>query len=564
MVTGATASPQPDTTPTIGAPAIVNAVQVPGEENVIMVGNRRYARVSTATNMMALTIAGLMTLSGTTAATTGLVRDMAFAASAIPIRSVEIGAHPMQHETMECAAATNLSNLQNPHESVWCIKGASVTYTRTGDTVTVVGVEAPMPGDNDTFVSIKFADGSTRETQMSSLQRPTIASTICMLTSDDFRRAAKCLDSGCSHHLFSEQYVTDNPSLFQNATSAEVTSMPTSIGNWQGTSAKVIRYVWYTDMWPTDRGMRNVKLGPCIVSGSATMNLLSEELVVQQLNISTIFRNDGRGKYMEFQDGAKTYLKHHQHLQYVPDELQQSYRAPDWKINATPTDDDSTVNASSTRAPDATPIPTADRDKAWNLHKCFIKDRFTIHDGAGGEIPPSEDLLRNCEIAHTADMDDKCNTEHTAWTSTAWRKFSACFGFRDKTKLVKAAKSAGIKLAARDMRHCEAGLKGNARLKPDPPSTERTKWKVGDCLAQDPVPLPCTGYGNKNVVFFTADMMTGKVEVFPAENKSSSSAIDATTEYVRSSPAYRNRGQKMPLVFKSDSESIYTSAQFFA
>ena len=588
------------TTPTVPATAstapdhiegTVAASFVPGHQNTLQVGNHRYQRLGSATfapvnALAAIAMAGVMTLSGATALTT-VGRDITFSA-----QSIQVGTHPMMHVNVACNVVGN---------------------TTVSDQQTVTSNNTWVPPTSSTHPIFHSS------TELAPATAEIASATICMLSADAFRRAAKCLDSGCSHHLFSEQYVADNPTLFTKALPSDTAAMPTRVGNWQGTAVDIERYVWYTDIWPTDRGNRTIRLGPCIVQSGATMNLLSEQLIVEQLQVSTIFRPDGKGKYLEFKDGARIYLTHHQHLQYLPthdngtvsavshsdaiDDFQDmptlagdsdddeettagdsadkavlqpppylpegQYHCDQAQHHIDPppfphTDYNMSTNAAPPRSVDSTPITPEDRETAWKYQNLFLRNRHTVHDGSGGETTPSDDLLRTCRLAHDADLDEKCESEHTAWVSKDWRKFAACFGFRDKTKLLKVAKAAGYKVSARDMRYCEQGLTGNARLQRDPPSTGRTQYKVGDCISQDPVPLPCKGYGNNTYAFFTVDHGTGKVEIFPAKDKSSKSAIDGITEYIRNSTAYRGLAQMMPKVFKSDSESIYTSTYFVA
>lgn len=489
----------------VAAP-IVDAHVVDGNAQILQVGNRRYQRLpNTMFNAVAIPLAmiGIVTLA-----------DTALASRETPSRDVTFAAGTASH---------------------------FVQSTHDGETVLI----DPAHQQSDIW---NHTDQPTSSTRFDSKMawEDTTYTTVCMLSADRFRQAARCLDSGCSHHLFSEQYVQDNPSKFQNATSTETAGMPTLIGNWQGTAVPIQRFVWYTDTWPTDRGPRSIRLGPCLVQKDASMNLLSEELVIKQLNVTAIFRPNGHGKYLEFDDGARMYLNHHQHLQYVPD----AHDSP------------ALANATPTRAPDSTPIAPEDRDIAWRYKATFLKDRHTRRDPDGSEVAPTEALIRSCRLAFDADLADKVTEEHSSWVSTGWRKFSAIFGFRDKKKLAKVARAAKINVTARDRLYCEAGLEGRARLKPDAPSTAHTDLNVGDKISQDPVPLPSTGHNGSKYVFFTADHSTGKVDVHATEDKSSASAIEAILEYIRSSVAYRRLHIMMPKVFKSDSEAIYFSDYF--
>ncbi len=57
-----------------------------------------------------------------------------------------------------------------PTPPEWCVKGATVLYTSTGEECSIVAVHPPMPADTTTFVTISF-DGSdsTRETSVDKL-----------------------------------------------------------------------------------------------------------------------------------------------------------------------------------------------------------------------------------------------------------------------------------------------------------------------------------------------------------------------------------------------------------
>ena len=50
--------------------------------------------------------------------------------------------------------------------------GAIWTYTRTGEAVEIVSIEPPIPGDDDTYLSVRLPNADIRETCGSKLGAP--------------------------------------------------------------------------------------------------------------------------------------------------------------------------------------------------------------------------------------------------------------------------------------------------------------------------------------------------------------------------------------------------------
>ena len=361
----------------------------------------------------------------------------------------------------------------------------------------------------------------------------------CWLSAEDFGRAAMCVDSGASHHIFSAKYVAAFPEKFKPVALEETRTMPNHVGNWTGTSTKVRRYVWYEDGWPTDKGEHPVRLGPCIVSEASQWNLLSEELTVGQLDV--VFTHDRDGKRIQFRDDhSVSWLHHSNGLQFVSPE--------------------SSKRADAHIVGEVEQNVTDDVVQAREHQRTFVQDKFTqILDNV--EVPPSDAFLQNYDVAYDHDLSLAEATLKSTVMSRTFEKLREILGFRSPPQVVKFANAAGMKLSDKDKKHSAAGLQGNAKLKPDVPGPTR-QHHCGDKISQDPCRLPVIGFGGVTTVFFTSDAALGTVGVHATKDKSSMSAIESILEYIRQSNAYQRLGITRPKILKTDSEAIYTSETF--
>ena len=399
---------------------------------------------------------------------------------------------------------------------------------------------------HNTTTTSNSTNGTTPSTDLTTVHEHSL----CFLGADLWMQATKCLDSGCTHHIFSAKYVEDNPEKFTFVEPQTVPWMPRQVGSWEGTGVPVSTYVMFKDVVPTDRGDKDFVIGPCIVSDRSEMNLISEALMVNDLDCSVV--HDKQGKRIVFADGAISWLDNKIGLQFLKE-------CEDRQRNVKQQAFEGFANFG-----DAKDHVDVDTSSYFDLVYGFVRDKFTLREQDQVDVPPSDAFMGFYADQYEKDVEEAV-VNHQSWSvSKPFQALRGILGFRSPQQVMKVAKLVNAKTTMNDTRYSKESLQGNARLQQDPPG-KASVYAPGDQLCIDPVKLPVTGFGNKTTVFFTVDSGTDLLRVHATDSKSSACAQESVQEYVRQDKVYRNLpfGRRMPYIIKSDSESIFNSAYWF-